>query len=67
MKNIDDILKQALTPKKVPDFGLNQNILSQIKEATPMKKRTNKKFAVVAASCALTLGIGSISIYAAWK
>ena len=43
MKNIDDILKQALTPKKVPDFGLNQNILSQIKEATPMKKRTNKK------------------------
>ncbi len=67
MKNIDDILKQALTPKKEPDFGLNQNILSQIKEATPMKKRTNKKFAVVAASCALTLGIGSISIYAAWK
>lgn len=67
MKNIDDILKQALTPKDEPDFRLNECILSQSKEVTPMKKMNFKKLATVACVCVLALGIGSVSIYAAWK
>lgn len=67
MKNMDDILKTALTPKDEPNYWLNQSILSQAKEAKPMKKRNPKKFATVACSLALALGIGSISVYAAWK
>lgn len=66
MKNIDDILKQALTPTEEPDFWLNQKILSMAKEATPMKKK-NYKTAAVFASAAIVLSIGSISIYAAHK
>lgn len=67
MKNMDEILKQALTPKDEPDFWLNENILSQSKEVKPMKKMKRKKIASVAFSCALMLGIGSITVYAAWK
>lgn len=66
MKNIDSILKQALTPTDEPDFWLNQKILSMAKEAAPMKKK-NYKIAAVLASTAIILGIGSISIYAARK
>lgn len=67
MKNIDDILKQALTPTDEPDFWLNQNILSKAKEAKPMKKHTYKTAAAIACSAAVVLGIGSVSIYAARK
>ncbi len=66
MKNIDSILKQALTPTDEPDFWLNQKILTMAKEAAPMKKK-NYKIAAVLASTAIILGIGSISIYAARK
>lgn len=67
MKNMDDLLKKSLTPNKEPDFRTNQSILTKIKEAKPMKKTYQKKFAAVAASCALALAIGSVSVYAAWK
>jgi len=66
VKNIDAILKQALTPTDEPDFWLNQKILSMAKEAVPMKKK-NYKTAAVFVSAAIALGIGSISIYAAHK
>ena len=61
MKNIDAILKQALTPTDEPDFWLNQKILSMAKEAVPMKKKKYKTAAVFV-SAAIALGIGSISI-----
>ncbi len=67
MKKMDDILKQALTPTDEPDFWLNQKILLQAKEVSPMKKMNKKKFATVALSCAFALGVSSVSIYAAWK
>lgn len=69
MKNMDDILKQALTPTDEPDFWLNQNILAQSKEGTHMKKMkmNRKKFTTVVCSCAIALVIGSVSVYAAWK
>ncbi len=34
MKNIDDILKQALTPKKEPDFGLNKRFYPKQRRIT---------------------------------
>lgn len=67
MKKLDDILKLALTPNDEPDFWLNQNILSQAKEANQMEKRNFRKIATVALSAALVLGISSVSIYAAKK
>lgn len=67
MKNIDDILKQALTPTEKPDFWVNQNILSKAKEAHQMKQKKLKTMAAAALSAALILGIGSLTIYAARK
>lgn len=67
MKKINDILKLALTPNEEPDVRLNQNILLQAKEANRMEKKSINKFAAVALSAALVLGIGSVSIYAAKK
>lgn len=67
MKKLDDMLKQALSPKEEPFAGMNINIVSKLKEDKPMKKMNQKKFAAIAASSALVLGIGSISVYAAWK
>ena len=67
MKKLDDMLKHALTPKLEPDIELNRNIVSKLKEDMPMKKIKQKKFITVAASCAVMLVIGSVSVYAAWK
>ena len=67
MKNIDDILKQALTPTEKPDFWVNQNILSKAKGAHQMKQKKLKTMAAAALSAALILGIGSLTIYAARK
>lgn len=66
-KEIDDILKHALTPTDEPDFWLNQKILSQAKETNKMKAKKIRKFTAIACSAALVLGIGSISVYAALK
>ncbi len=67
MKTMDDLLKQALTPRNEPDYWLSQNTVKLLKEAPPMKKMSRKKYAAVTISCALFLCVGSISAYAAWK
>lgn len=67
MKNIHDILNQALAPENEPSDWLIQNILAQSKEVTPMKTTHNRRFATAALSCALVLGIGSLTVYAAWN
>lgn len=66
MKHMDERLNQALAPENEPDYGLIQNILSQSKEATPMKK-TSKRYVIAVLSCLLALGITSVSVYAAWR
>ncbi|MCI9426943.1 MAG: hypothetical protein HFI81_04210 [Eubacterium sp.] len=66
MKNIDNLLKQALTPTDEPDIRLKQTLLSKAKEDYAMKRKKFKA-AAVAASVAVALGIGSVSIYAARK
>lgn len=66
-KDIDNILKQALTPTDEPNFWLNQKILNQTKETVTMKNKKAKRIPAIVLSAALILSIGSITTYAAWK
>lgn len=66
-KDIDDVLKQALTPTEEPDFWLNQKILNQESERTTMKRKNTKKIPAVVFSALLVLGAGAVSVFAAWK
>lgn len=66
-KEIDDLLKQALTPSDEPDFRVNREILNQVKETNQMGKRRNKRIPAAALACALVLTLGSVTAYAAWK
>ncbi len=68
-RDLDDILKRALTPNEEPDFRLNRKLLNRAKEREHMAER-NKMTAKIPAlvlSAALVIGIGSGSVYAAWK
>lgn len=66
-RNIDTILKHALSPEEEPDQRLNDRILREAKEMTHMAgwKRGRIPAAIVAA--AFTLMIGSTAVFAAWK
>lgn len=65
-KNLDNVLKHALTPTIEPDFWLNQKILNYEKEQTSMKgKRKSMSVAVLVA--AVVLCLSSVTVYAAWK
>lgn len=69
-RELDDMLKSALTPKDEPDFWLNQKILSKAKEREKMmeeKKRKTARIPALLMSTAVVLAIGSVSTYAAWK
>ncbi len=66
-KDIDNILKQALTPTDEPNFWLNQKILHQTKETVTMKNKKAKRIPAIVLSAALIVSIGSITTYAAWK
>ncbi len=75
-RELDDILKQALSPDFTPDALLNQRIIHQGKETLKMntnmdtsarrKPRLRARAAVAAAICCV-LVIGSVSTYAAWR
>ena len=66
-KTMDEILKQALTPREEPDFWLNQNILHQAEETDNMEKKKSMKRIPVVLSALLVLGLGSVTAAAAWK
>lgn len=68
-RDLDDILKRALTPNDEPDFRLNRKILNRAKEKEDMaaKNKMAAKIPAMVLSAALVLGIGSVSVYAAWK
>ena len=65
-RDMDRILKQALSPERGPEARLNQSILKQAEEMTYMKRGRKKYPAVVLAAC-LTLAFGSITGFAAYK
>ncbi len=67
MKDLDEILKHALTPDEEPDFWLNQKILNHEKEREGMDKRKVRRIPAAALSAALILGCGSVTAFAAWK
>ncbi len=68
--NMDDLLKQALTPDMTPDPLLNRRILNQGKEITGTetrrRPRPRARFATAAAICCI-LAVGSVTTYAAWR
>ena len=66
-KEIDEVLKHALTPTDEPDFWLNQRILIQVKEKNGMEKSKLKRIPALVLSTALVLGVGSVTAFAAWK
>lgn len=66
-KDIDELLKHALTPTQEPDFWLNQKILNQIKETKRMDGKKMRRIPAAAIAAAVILGAGSVTAYAAWK
>ena len=64
---MDDILKQALTPREEPDFWLNQKILNQVKETDGMKRRRFRWTPGVVLSLAFALDLGTTGVYAAYR
>ena len=68
-RDVDDILKRALTPEEEPDMRLNQKILNKAEEMTRMAKKKRRRGripAAVLAAC-ITLAVGSMAVMAAWK
>ena len=66
-KDIDELLKHALTPNNEPDFWLNQRILNHEKEIKRMKKGKLSSIPRIALITATVLSMGSITTFAAWK
>lgn len=66
-KELDELLRHALTPTEQPDFWLNQRILNQVKEQKSMKRKTMRRLPAAALAAALLLGAGSLTAFAAWK
>ncbi len=66
-KDINELLKHALTPTQEPDFWLNQKILNQIKETNRMDGKKMRRIPAAAIAAAVILGAGTVTAYAAWK
>jgi hypothetical protein len=69
MKNceqLDQLLKQALSPTVEPGEDLNQKIISRLKENRMMKPTVKKRLAIAPIAAAITLAM-SITAFAAWQ
>lgn len=66
-RDLDTLLKQALTPTMEPDRQLNRNILRQVKEKKTMDMKKVRRIPAAAAAAAIVLGAGSVTAYASWK
>ena len=64
-KQLDELLKNALTPIDEPSFLLNQKVLNQVKEQKEMIGK--RRLSVVIIILAFILCFGSITVYGAWK
>ena len=64
--DMDQLLRQALSPEKEPDNRLNQKIIQKSKETETMIKK-NKKGMMAALVAVGVLMIGSLSAFATWK
>lgn len=66
-KEMDELLRHALTPKDEPDFWLNQRILNRVKEQRTMEGRKKRRLSAATMIAVLVLCISSVTVYAAWK
>lgn len=66
-KDLDQILKQALSPEEQPGDWLNQNILRRAKENETMERKQRRKIPAAVMVAALTLTLGSATAFAAWN
>lgn len=66
-RDMDEILKQALSPEDEPDRRLNQKILYGAEEMTHMAKMRYRRIPAGILAAAFTLLIGSTAVFAAWK
>lgn len=65
MRNeLDELLKQALTPIDEPDARLNQSIINQVKEQESRKKRIWKRIPAAALVAAIVIGCASMTVAA---
>ncbi|MFG6383632.1 MAG: DUF4179 domain-containing protein [Lachnospiraceae bacterium] len=65
--DLDQLLRQALSPKEEPDYWLNQKILKKAKETEEMSKKYHKRLPVTALIAIIALSAGSFTAFAAWK
>lgn len=65
--DLDQLLRQALSPEEEPDYWLNQRILRKAKETEEMSRKHNKRIPAAALIAVLTLSVGSVTAVAAWK
>lgn len=64
-RNIDDLLKQSLTPTEEPANWLNEKLMNQACEKGKITMKKSKRYSLVAAA-ALFLGISATTVYAAY-
>lgn len=66
-KELNELLRHALTPTDEPDFWLNQKILNQVKEKKGMEGRKKIRFSTATLIAVIVLCLSSVTAYAAWK
>lgn len=68
-KNIDELLKQALSPVEQPEYRLNERTLEKVKEMERMKAKKGKmgRLPMAAAIAAAVFVLGAGTAYAAWR
>lgn len=67
MKNeLDELLRNALTPMDEPDSRLNQSIINQVKEQEKMKKRIWRRFPAAVLIAVIILGCASATVFAVY-
>lgn len=66
-QQLDELLKDALTPRNEPSFLLNQKILNQVKEQKEMIGKEKRRLSVATIVLAFVLCFGSVTAYGAWK
>lgn len=69
MNNIDELLKQALSPVEQPGARLNERTLKKVKEMERMTEKKGKigRLPMAAAIAAAVFVLGSGTAFAAWK
>jgi len=66
-KELDQLLRHALTPTDEPDFRLNQKIVNQARKQKEIMGRKKRSLSTAVAAAASVLCLSSVTVYAAWR